>query len=230
MDAMPSYHSEASHNVRSPKWKMKREATMTLRAIHGLFLNKGASFEKLTRHLESMLMIVQFLLVSPVYGPFLCHLQLLWWGFGCHLWTNNFSWVSAFMMRDADSSVNIQVWTICASTDAIMCLVSFSSSFFCGQWVAKGLPYNIEVWTLKYQQLFSATIIQKTSEHAAKKKKKKNHKRAAANVVWSHGCHVPIIPLQENVLRDFWLDNCHEIMSPAGVNFIGVLVTDFLKM
>lgn len=30
-------------------------------AIHGLFLNKGASFEKLTRHLESMLVSVYLL-------------------------------------------------------------------------------------------------------------------------------------------------------------------------
>lgn len=52
--------------------------TNALMAIHGLFLNKGASFEKPTCHLESMLMIVQFLLVSPAYGHFLCHLQLLW--------------------------------------------------------------------------------------------------------------------------------------------------------
>lgn len=51
--------------------------TNALMVIHGLFLNKGASFEKLTHYLESMLVIVQFLLVSPAYRHFMCHLQLL---------------------------------------------------------------------------------------------------------------------------------------------------------
>lgn len=50
------------------------------------------------------------------------------------------------------------------------CVWSVLVAVVCGQWVAKGLPYNIKVWALKHQQLFSATITQKTSEHAAKKK------------------------------------------------------------
>lgn len=147
-----------------------------------------------------MLVLVQFLLVSPAYRHFLCHLQLLQWGFGCHLWTSSFSWDSAFMVRDADSSVDIQVWTIWASTDTILCLVGFSSSFFVGSGLLK-----------VYHTILRSEPSNISSSSQPPSPRRHQNMQQKKNVVWSHECNVPIIPFHANVLWDFWLEICHEI-------------------
>lgn len=168
-----------------------------------------------------MLVLVQFLLVSPAYRHFLCHLQLLQWGFGCHLWTSSFSWDSAFMVRDADSSVDIQVWTIWASTDTILCLVGFSSSFFVGSGLLK--VYHT-ILRSEPSNISSSSQPPSPRRHQNMQQKKKTWFEAM-NVMF-RSFHSMQMCCETSDLKS----TMKSIMSPAGVNFISVLVTDFLKM